>query len=39
MADMNNDAREDLIVAENYVDLSFQKIFKLPGRFLLQRED
>ena len=38
-ADMNNDSREDLIVSENYVDLSFQKIFKLPGRFLLQRED
>ncbi len=38
-ADMNNDAKEDLIVAENYVDLSFQKLFKLPWRFLLQRDD
>lgn len=39
IADMNNDSKQDIIVAENYVDLSFQKLFKLPGRFLLQRED
>ncbi|MDC0506023.1 VCBS repeat-containing protein [Candidatus Gracilibacteria bacterium] len=39
IADMNNDSREDLIVSENFVDLSFHKLFKLPGRFLLQRKD
>ncbi len=39
MADMNNDSLEDIIVSENFVDLSFQKLFKLPGRFLLQRKD
>lgn len=38
-ADMNNDGREDLIVAENFIDLSFQKLFKLPGRLLIQDEN
>jgi hypothetical protein len=38
-ADMNNDWLQDLLVAENYVDLSFQKLFKLPWRFLLQKKD
>jgi len=36
MADMNNDGRQDLLVAENYVDLPQQAIFKLPGRMLIQ---
>lgn len=39
MADMNNDGLQDLIVAENYVALPPHKIFKLPGRFLIQKED
>lgn len=39
MADVNNDSREDIIVSENFVDLGFQKLFKLPWRVLLQRED
>ena len=34
--DLNNDGREDLIIAQNYIDLPFQKLFKLPGRVLLQ---
>ena len=38
-ADMNTDGLEDLMVAENFVDLSFQKLFKLPGRLLLQKPD
>ena len=38
-ADMNNDGLQDLIVAENYVDFPFSKLFKLPGRFLVQKED
>ena len=39
MHDMNNDWLQDLIVAENYVDLGFHKYFKLPWRFLLQNND
>jgi len=39
MADMNNDGLQDLIVAENYVEFPFHKVFKLPGRFLTQKED
>ncbi|MEO9512198.1 MAG: CRTAC1 family protein [Flavobacteriaceae bacterium] len=38
-ADMNNDGLQDLMVAENYVDFPFSKIFKLPGRLLVQKED
>ena len=39
MADLNLDGLQDMIISENYVDLPFQKIFKLPGRMLLQRQD
>jgi hypothetical protein len=39
MADMNNDGLQELIVAENYVEFPPHKIFKLPGRFLTQKED
>ncbi len=38
-ADMNNDGLQDLIVAENYVDFFPDKIFRLPGRLLIQRDD
>jgi hypothetical protein len=38
-ADMNNDGLQDLLVAENYVDFPFSKLFKLPGRLLIQKED
>jgi len=35
-ADMNNDSLQDLIVAENFIELPFHKLFPLPWRFLLQ---
>jgi hypothetical protein len=38
-ADMNNDGLQDLMVAENYVDLAPNKIFRLKSRFLVQKED
>ncbi|WP_199269598.1 CRTAC1 family protein [Formosa sp. L2A11] len=38
-ADMNNDGLQELIVAENYIDFPPHKVFKLPGRFLVQKED
>ena len=34
--DLNNDGREDLLIAQNYHSLPLQKIFRLPGRVLLQ---
>ena len=37
--DFNLDGRQDLVVAENYVAFPPHKLFKLPGRFLLQRAD
>ncbi len=37
--DLNNDGREDLLIAQNYVALPLQKIFRLPGRVLLQLSD
>ncbi len=39
MADMNNDGLQDLMVAENYVALPPHKLFKLPCRFLLQKDN
>jgi hypothetical protein len=38
-SDFNLDGRQDLVVAENYVAFPPHKLFKLPGRFLLQRPD
>jgi hypothetical protein len=37
--DLNLDGRQDLIISENYVDFPLHKIFKLPGRVLIQRPD
>jgi hypothetical protein len=37
--DFNNDALEDLLIAQNYVSLPLQKIFRLPGRLLMQLPD
>ena len=37
--DFNLDGRQDLVVAENYVDFPPHQLFKLPGRFLVQRAD
>lgn len=38
-ADMNNDGLQDLMVAENYVDLILNKISRLPSRMLIQNSD
>lgn len=38
-ADMNNDGLQDLMVAENYVDLLPNKLFRLPSRMLIQKSD
>ncbi|GAK76173.1 hypothetical protein JCM19296_1770 [Nonlabens ulvanivorans] len=38
-ADLNNDGLQDLMVAENYVDFPPNKLFKLPSRVLIQKED
>jgi len=38
-SDMNNDGLQDLIVAENYVDLTPNKVFRLPSRLLIQKDD
>ncbi|WP_179338732.1 FG-GAP repeat domain-containing protein [Winogradskyella ludwigii] len=38
-ADMNNDGLQDLMVAENYVDFAPNKLFKLPSRLLIQKDD
>lgn len=35
--DFNLDGRQDLVVAENYVDFPPHQLFKLPCRFLVQR--
>lgn len=37
--DFNLDGKQDLVVAENYVDFPPHKIFKLRGRFLVQRDN
>jgi len=37
--DFNLDGKQDLVVAENYVAFPPHKVFKLPGRFLIQREN
>jgi len=37
--DLNLDGRQDLIISENYIDFPLHKIFRLPGRVLIQRPD
>lgn len=37
--DFNLDGRQDLVVAENYIGFPPHKLIKLPGRFLIQREN
>lgn len=39
LEDLNNDGREDILIAQNYVSLPLQKLFRLPGRVLLQLPD
>ena len=38
-ADMNNDGLQDLMVAENYIDLAPNNLFRLPSRMLIQKND
>ncbi len=35
--DFNNDSNEDLVIAQNYVSLLPHKLFRLPSRFLVQK--
>jgi len=37
--DLNLDGRQDLIISQNFIDFPLHKIFKLPGRVLIQRPD
>ncbi|MEP3232817.1 MAG: VCBS repeat-containing protein [Hyphomicrobiales bacterium] len=37
--DLNNDGREDLLISQNFISLPLQKLFRLPGRVLLQKDD
>jgi len=37
--DFNLDGLEDLVVAENYIGFPPHRFIRLPGRFLVQRED
>lgn len=39
MADFNNDTKEDIVLAQNYVALPPYKLFRSPSRFLLQGQD
>ena len=36
--DFNNDAQEDLVIAQNYISLLPHKLFRLPSRFLVQKD-
>ncbi len=39
LEDLNNDGREDALIAQNYVSLPLHKVFRLSGRTLLQKPD
>jgi hypothetical protein len=39
MEDFNLDGRQDIVLAQNYVGFPGHKLFRLPGRLLLQNED
>ncbi len=36
MRDLNLDGLQDILIAENYIDFPLHRLFKLPGRILLQ---
>lgn len=38
MRDLNLDGLQDILIAENYVDFPLHKLFKLPGRILMQNQ-
>ena len=37
--DLNLDGRQDLVISQNFVEFPLHKMFKLPGRVLIQRPD
>jgi hypothetical protein len=37
--DLNLDGRQDLIISQNFVDFPLHKMFRLPGRVLIQKPD
>jgi hypothetical protein len=37
--DLNLDGRQDLVISQNFIDFPLHKLFKLPGRVLIQRPD
>lgn len=39
MEDFNLDGRQDLAIAQNFIDFPGHKLFRLPGRLLVQKED
>ena len=39
MEDFNLDGRQDLAIAQNFIDFPGHTFFRLPGRLLLQKED
>jgi hypothetical protein len=39
LADFNLDGLQDLVIAENYIGFLPEKLFRLPGRFLVQGAD
>lgn len=39
MEDFNLDGRQDIAIAQNFIDFPGHKFFRLPGRLLLQKED
>lgn len=39
MEDFNLDGRQDIAIAQNFIDFPGHKFFRLPGRLLVQKED
>ncbi len=39
MEDFNLDGRQDIAIAQNFIDFPGHRFFRLPGRLLLQKED
>lgn len=39
MEDFNLDGRQDLVIAQNFIDFPGHKFFRLPGRLLVQKAD
>jgi len=39
MQDFNLDGRQDIAIAQNFIDFPGHKFFRLPGRLLMQKDD